>query len=216
MGKLIDLTGQRFGRLVVEEFAYVDKHGNAIWRCKCDCGNLKTVGSREIRKGITKSCGCLRKENLYKCSWRHGGKHTRLYTIWVNMIARIENENERDYRKYGGRGIKICEEWRNDFQQFYNWAMNHGYRDDLTIDRIDVNGHYCPENCRWIPLQEQYLNMRKNVRIEYRGENLTLAEWSRKLNINRNTLWTRIQELGWTAEKAIETPVDRRKSHKKK
>ena len=207
MGKRAELTGQRFGRLVVESFAYAGAHGRSMWNCKCDCGKSAIVGTGQLKRGRKKSCGCLRRETAKMMMMKHGGTYTRLYSIWEAMKARTEYSSSQSYENYGGRGIKVCDEWRHDFQKFHDWAMAHGYQDDLTIDRIDVNGNYCPENCRWATKKEQGRNKRDIPKITYNGETLTLAEWSEKLDIKKTTLQTRIYNLGWSVKEAFETPV---------
>ena len=150
MGKLKDLAGVRFGRLVAIERGPNDPKGRTVWKCRCDCGNEKYILATSLTQGLTKSCGCL----------RHGLRHTRLYTIWTHMQQRCENPNHNRYHLYGGRGISICPEWRNDFCTFYNWAMQHGYEETLTIDRINPDGNYEPQNCRWATVSEQNRNRR--------------------------------------------------------
>ena len=148
MPKLNDLTGQRFGRLTVLERTELK------WLCKCDCGNKKIVAGGHLVSGDTKSCGCLR--------IKHGMRNTRLYSIWHGMKERCYNTKHKFYKHYGGRGIKVCEEWKNDFQTFADWALSHGYADNLTIDRIDVNGNYEPSNCQWATNAEQQRNKRNS------------------------------------------------------
>lgn len=206
MGRRIDLTGQRFGRLVVESFAYADKNRHSMWNCKCDCGVTKIVRTNELKEGKTKSCGCLYEEVNVK----HRKRETRIYRIWRGMVTRTENERNLRFCDYGGRGIQICDEWRKDFQKFYDWAMSNGYKENLTIDRVDNDKGYCPNNCRWVDRKTQSNNRRYNVRIKHREEEHTLSKWSEKLGIAEGTLWNRIYLRGWSIERAFETPVKKR------
>ncbi len=219
MRKFKDLTGMRFGKITVLE--YTNKRNinrNILWKCKCDCGNEVYVATSSLNSGHTKSCGC-EKNNFVKMGKIGGkiGKHylsrTRLYKCYNHIIYRCYDCSNIQYEDYGARGIKVCEEWKNDFMSFYNWAMKNGYRDDLTIDRIDVNGNYEPSNCRWATAKEQANNRRNNIVIEYNGERHTLAEWAEKLpiNISFSSLYNRLKGK-WTIEDAFTKPVDRRKN----
>ncbi len=160
MGKLIDLTGQRFGRLVVVARAENDSHNKARWCCRCDCGKEIIARSNDLRSGNTQSCGCFQRSQTSSTNATHGGGGTRLYTIWKAMKARCYNLKAEKYKDYGGRGITICPEWKNDFSAFRDWALSSGYTDDLSIDRIDVDGNYEPLNCRWATAKEQRHNRR--------------------------------------------------------
>lgn len=160
MGKLNDLTGKRFGKLTAIEVAERDKFGHIKWRCICDCGKEIITYAARLRHGKTRSCGCLVKETNKKRLTTHGMKKTRLYRTWVNMKARCNNPKDRCFGSYGGRGIKVCGEWEKSFQSFYDWAMSHGYTEELTIERKNVNGNYEPSNCCWITMTEQQKNKR--------------------------------------------------------
>ena len=159
MPPLRDLQGQRFGRLtVVYRLPTVNKR--TMWLCECDCGNEVSVDAQNLHTGHTQRCGCLHREMLSEASTTHGKKDTRLYRIWNHMKTRCYRKSYHAFRHYGGRGIRVCDEWLHDFQAFYDWAMSHGYTDDLSIDRIDTNGNYSPDNCRWVTMAEQNKNKR--------------------------------------------------------
>lgn len=209
MGRFIDLTGQKFGRLTVLERAGSDKKKNATWRCKCDCGKEKVIIGESIRHGKTTSCGCILAEFNSNRLKTHGSKPERLYRIWCGMMTRCYNQNTKRYTDYGGRGIQVCEEWKQ-FEVFRDWAIKSGYSEHLTIDRIDVNGNYHPTNCRWATMQEQANNTRRNHRFEYNGETHTLSEWARILNIPRGVIKDRLR-LNWPIEKALTEPIKAKK-----
>lgn len=160
MGKFKDITGQRFGKLKVIEKVDKDKYGHTRWLCECDCGNKKIISGKSLRNGHTQSCGCYHKKQISKLNLKHGKSNLRIHKIWSNIKQRCFNENNLRYQYYGARGITICNEWKDDFMSFYNWAMMNGYKDNLSIDRIDVNGNYEPSNCRWATQSEQNANTR--------------------------------------------------------
>ena len=209
MGKFVDLTGQRFGRLVVKERAENDKTHHTRWVCVCDCGNYVTVSQANLSSGNTQSCGCFRKENSQrngsKSNLHHGQHGTRIYRIWANMLSRCRNPKVRSYKDYGDRGIKVYDEWLI-FENFYKWAIQSGYKENLTIDRIDVDGDYSPSNCRWATTKEQARNKRTSRIITYSGNEKVLQDWAHEYSINPSTLRARI-ESGWNIEDALRKPI---------
>ena len=149
----IDLINKRFGRLTVISESHSDgKH--IYWNCLCDCGQEKIISGDSLKRGLTKSCGCLNSETSKERFSKHGKSGSRLYKIWQQMIYRCENSNATGFEYWGGKGITVCGEWRNNFQVFYDWAMSNGYSDDLTIDRIRPHGDYEPSNCQWLTRSE--------------------------------------------------------------
>lgn len=202
-----DLTGKRFGRLVVLEFAEIRNH-NAFWKCQCDCGNITVKQGTSLSHGYTKSCGCLVKENcssLKKKNKKHKCSDRKLMSVWRTMIFRCESPKSNRFYRYGGRGIKVCDEW-HDVDVFADWALANGYRHGLTIERLDKDGMYCPENCSFVTQKEQSNNRSSNVFLEYNGERRTIANWSEITGIPYGTLSFRIKN-GWRIEDALTVPV---------
>ncbi|MBR4031128.1 MAG: hypothetical protein IKJ07_00150 [Clostridia bacterium] len=193
-----DLTGQRFGRLTVIEFAG-SKNRRAYWKCKCDCGNICVINGHNLGTGNTKSCGCLHDERIIKDSITHGQSGTKIYRTWKDMKARCFNPNRRGFCNYGGRGITVCDEWRDNFQAFFDCVskLEHFGEEGYSLDRVDVNGNYEPQNVRWATRKEQGRNKRNNVIVEYKGEKMTLAEAAEKSGIKKKILETR-HERGWS------------------
>ena len=207
-----DLTGQRFGKLTVIKMVGQDKHRNVIWRCRCDCGNMHEVVSRALVSGNCKSCGCLGHGKFRnKRDEFHGGSKERLYRIWGCMLNRCYDPNRKEYPHYGGRGISVCDEWRNSYAAFRSWALANGYDSrksgyQCSLDRIDVDGNYEPSNCRWISMKEQAWNKQNTTWLNYRGKLITYGEAEKIGGIVSATIRGRI-ERGWTVERAIEQPV---------
>lgn len=189
MSKRIDLTGKRFGNWQVIGYAGI-RGGQAAWVCRCDCNTIRTVRGSTLRNGESKSCGCL---NGIPYSWHQASK-TRLYSIWSDMKRRCSNKNNSQYKYYGGRGISVCDEWANSFPVFQEWALSHGYQDNLSIDRIDVNGDYCSSNCRWTTTKEQCNNRRSNIFCEIDGVRKTLAQWADDTGMPRKQIYSRYHD----------------------
>lgn len=205
MSKIIDLTGKKFGRLTVIEYAESKRNG-AQWLCVCECGNKKVYNGQSLRTGHTRSCGCYAREFIKINNSTHGQAKTRLYIIWGHMNARCNNKNTQ---YYGERGITVYEEWKQDFTSFYNWSMENGYNDTLSIDRIDVNGNYDPDNCRWVTMKVQQRNRSNNIKVMYKGEQTNLFELSEITGINIRALYSRYYR-GERGEKLVR-PIERRK-----
>ena len=205
-----NLIGQKFGRLtVLERDCFRPKGSRTYWICKCDCGTYNSVLAKHLKSGATKSCGCLTKETASKNFSKHNLSDSRLHSIWSNMKRRCYSIDNQAYRNYGGRGITVCDEWlgKDGFINFYNWAMENGYSDELTIDRINVNGNYCPENCRWATPKEQANNTRQNRIITFNNESYTMAEWADILKMEYHQLAWRINN-GWSIERAFTEPIN--------
>lgn len=200
MGKFIDLTGQKFNKLTVISRAESRRQPSGklvtYWKCKCDCGNMIEVKACDLKDGHTISCGCSHIKHGY-------ANKERLYDTWKNMKRRCYDPKNKRYEQYGGRGIIVCKEWLDNYMNFRNWAMSNGYNDNLTIDRINVNGNYEPNNCRWATMSEQQNNVTRNRILKYKGEEKTMSEWAKAYNIPYSKFNKRIQ-MGWNIEKIIE------------
>ena len=206
--------GKKFNRLTILEKDYSHKSKRTFVCCKCDCGETKSLLLQNIINETTKSCGCYGKEVQKEKKTTHSYSRTRIYRIFQCMKQRCYNPKSDRYKNYGGRGITICEEWLSDFTNFYKWAINNNYSKDLTIERVNVNGNYCPENCTWISNLEQGNNRTNNHWIEYKGEKLTVQQASRKYKIQIDTLLYRLKH--WDIEKALNYPVQEGHSKCKK
>lgn len=203
------MTGQRFGRLTVLNRAddHVSQSGRhrVMWECVCDCGKTTIVSGEALREGRTLSCGCYRHDYLVQKHTLHGETESRLYNIWQAMKNRCNNPNVKAYRNYGGRGIRVCEEWMSGFGAFRDWAYANGYAENLSIDRIDNNGNYEPANCRWVTDVAQASNRRTNRVYTINGETHTLTEWAEIKGLNPKTVFNRVY-TGWDIEDALNTP----------
>ena len=198
MPKRIDITGQKFSHLTVLRYVGNDKRGQSLWECLCDCGNKKIVTGAKLRWGEIKSCGCAQHQGS------HGLADSPIYNVWRTMKARCLNPNNHKYKRYGGRGITICDEWKDHFEMFYEWAIANGYAEGLSIDRIDNNGNYCPENCRWATAKEQSNNTHSNVFFTHDGQTHTIAQWAEICGITKAALYHRL-ERGWSIAEALTT-----------
>lgn len=204
--KKYDLAGKRFGMLVVVKEAGRSCHGGVVWECKCDCGETKYICSHELVKGHSTSCGCKRKTSLSRLRYRHGDVGTRLYKTWQDMKSRCQNKQNKFYKDYGGRGISVCEEWDRDYIAFRAWAISSGYNDSLTIDRIDVNGNYEPNNCKWSTQYQQANNRRSAHFVTYHGKTGALTNMCRELNVNYVSVKSRMRSKGISFEEAVDMP----------
>lgn len=190
-----DLTGRRYGRLIVIRRG-PNQGKRVMWLCKCDCGTEKVIGGQDLRNGKTKSCGCFLSEatsqrNRDNATHRETG--SRLYRIWRGMKARCYYKKQFEYERYGGRGITVCEEWRTSYETFRDWALSNDYKSHLTLDRINTNGNYEPDNCRWATYKEQCNNRTNNRLIEFNGDIKTISQWSDTFGLSR---YQTIKKLG--------------------
>lgn len=201
-----DLTGKQFGYLTVLSRAENGSQGDTRWLCRCKCGNEKVILGKALRSGATVSCGCYHKEVVSKGQTTHGGSKSRLFTIWQNVKRRCYNQNYKFYSYYGGRGISMCDEWRNDFVAFRDWANANGYDDSLTLDRIDTNGNYEPSNCRWATRKQQMNNNRRNHVYEIDGVSKTIAQWCEEYSVPHERVRRRVVNEGWDILSALTTP----------
>lgn len=201
----LNLVGEKFGLLTVEKYAGYKRHPDNtlyhLWECKCDCGNTKITDTKSLRSGHCKSCGCIPSKPRFP-KYKHNMTDSRLYNVWKSMKGRCYTKSCSAYKLYGGRGITVCDEWKNDFETFYYWAMQNGYKPGLTIDRIDVNGNYTPDNCRWADYYTQANNKTDTKYYEIDGKTLTLREASEVYNIPYKTLKGRI-DSGHTITEAV-------------
>lgn len=199
--------------LTVLEQAGLDKESRTLWRCLCDCGKEKIIVGKLLKNGSVVSCGCYGASRGAANQYKHGdaskGKHSKLYEVWTDIKKRCYNTKFKYYADYGGRGIVMCDEWKSDYANFKKWAMENGYDSSAppkkcTLDRIDVNGNYCPENCRWVSMVVQCRNRRNNRMIEYNGETKCVTEVARETHVAPGSLWSCIFYKGMSVTEAIE------------
>lgn len=219
MREVKDRVGETVGRLTIidrgeDKFS---KHGTrrVYWVCQCECGNIKTIRADQLDGKHTMSCGCLQREKSAEYNSTrerkviYGDSRERIHNIWYLIKYRCEDETSPTYRHYGGRGIKMCQEWSDGidgYWKFKTWSLDNGYADNLTIDRIDNDGCYSPENCRWVDHSVQGNNKRNNIILEYDGREQTLSQWARELGVPMKSLHRRIRGLGWDVERAFTQP----------
>ena len=206
----IDLTGQKIGFLTVLQRLPQYTHKKTYYKCKCDCGKEIITYYGNLASGHTKSCGCYMKKLASEMFSTHRKSSTVLYKRWSGIKERCYSPNSTKYYRYGARGIKMCDEWKNDFIKFYDWSINNGFSENLTIDRIDVNGDYCPENCKWSNNIEQANNKTNSRFITYKGKTQTVAQWSRETGVAYDNIIARLR-LGWDVDSIFTKPADNKK-----
>lgn len=208
--RIKDLTGQKFGKLTVLSYAFSDKHRVSHYLCECECGNQKIISGQNLSKGLTKSCGCIKKskksndkpQKRDRFKW---ASYDRIYRIWYGIKYRCYYKTSTSYKKYGAKGVTMCEEWKNDFQNFKQWALENNYAENLTIDRIDNSKGYQPDNCRFVDYQTQNNNRSCNHYITIDNVTHTITEWLRIYNLRRSSYDKRIKK-GYSEIEAITTP----------
>lgn len=217
VSKHAKLLGKKFGRLTVVK-KLDSRNYHVHWLCECVCGNFAEVSTGRLNAGQTKSCGCLQKERAAEAKKTHGlyfdenGKRSKLYRVWGHMNERCSSPTSNAYEDYGGRGIRVCKEWK-DYKTFHEWAISNGYKEGLSIERVDNDGNYEPSNCKWIPISKQASN-RRNIRyLTLNGRERSLLEWSEEFGLDPSNVRTRLKR-GWSVERALTTPDDYRRSKK--
>lgn len=203
MGRFRDLTGERFGRLLVLQRDGCNKHGQVKWYCECDCGTRKHVLGMCLSRGETQSCGCLHRETTANINKSHGMTRTPIYAIWHSMMQRCYDKNIHTFGQYGGRGINVCDKWQQ-FEGFYEDMGNKPA--GLSLERCDVNGDYTPENVVWADAKTQANNRRSNVILEHAGKKQTMQQWCDELGLKIGTVWARLNR-GWSTDKALTQEV---------
>ena len=195
-------AGIRFGRLVAIRPCGKDKNRNILWECVCDCGNKTVVSAASLRK--TRSCGCLGRELIANRNYSHGRSDQKLYKVWAAIKQRCTNPKNSRFSDYGGRGINLCHEWL-DFEPFFRWAIENGYKNGLEVDRIDNDGGYSPDNCRIVERKQNQRNKRDNHFIEFANKRLTISDWAERVGTSPKTIWKRLYR-GWSVPSALFLP----------
>ena len=205
---MVDHSGEKFG-----EWTIIEKIDTEKYLAKCSCGTEKIVFYNNLKRGLSTNCGCIQNEKCRKRMTTHGKSKSKIYMVWAGMKRRCYNPNQKSYPDYGGRGIKMCDDWKENFESFYKWSMENGYIEgEVEIDRIDVNGNYCPENCRWVSMAVQNRNKLsytpRTAMLTVDGVTKPIMTWAEEVGIPYKTLWRRLS-VGWEPKRAITTPVRR-------
>ena len=203
--KPIDLTGKVYGRLKVIKLDKMAKTVNRKWICECNCGNIVSVAGNNLKNGHTQSCGCILREKQRNKFYKHGMSKTKIYSVWRTMKQRCTYEKNESYKNYGGRGITYCDEWE-EFEPFYEWAMANGYKEGLSIDRIDSDGNYEPSNCRWVTMKKQQNNRTNNRIIKYKNKEMNLQQFIKLTGLTESAVRGRL-DRGWSVEDIANTPM---------
>lgn len=210
MGVCKNLIGLRYGKLIVKEKLDTDHHGEKRWLCVCDCGNEYVTTSNRLTSGQTTCCRDCMVKKIGDANRTHGRTPKKLFYAYVNMKTRCYNKNYFLYHRYGGRGISVCDEWKNSFENFREWALKNGWNESLSLDRIDNDGNYQPDNCKWSTVVEQSNNRRTNRMITYKGVTDTMANWSRNTGLPYYIIQRRL-DLNWDVEKIFTEPYGRKR-----
>ncbi|AIY72807.1 TPA: hypothetical protein ACLQU7_005228 [Bacillus tropicus] len=205
------VVGETINRLTAIQRQGISSRGAVLWEFQCACGNRCVKEGRLVRSGGVKSCGCLVTERAKKLNYTHGFGKTKLYSVYSAMVGRCNNHKDKSFKNYGGRGIQVTKEWLNDFMAFREWALQNGYKEGLSIDRIDVEKDYSPDNCRWVTRDVQNNNKRNNILISYKGKEQSLKQWCQELNLNYSAIYTRIKRGNYSPIEALEKPMRNRK-----
>ncbi|PFZ08422.1 hypothetical protein COL60_16480 [Bacillus pseudomycoides] len=205
------VVGETINRLTALRRHGTSSRGAVLWEFQCTCGNRCIKEGRLVRSGNAKSCGCLVAEHAKKLNYKHGFGRTKLYSVYKAMIGRCNNHKDKAFKNYGERGIQVTKEWLDDFIVFREWALQNGYKEGLSIDRIDVEKGYSPDNCRWVTREVQANNKRNNIFIRYKGKEQTLKQWCRELNLSYSAIQTSIIRGYYSPTEALEKQIRKRK-----